>query len=71
MCQENKTSSLVIALIAAFVFGLVMAVFGTSQAADLVKPKTGDHPQIVLFKQNSIENHHKFHLLEGERLPQV
>ncbi len=48
MCREKNSSSLVISLIAAMVFGLVLAVFGTSQAACLLKPKTGDQTQIAL-----------------------
>ncbi|MBT8353622.1 MAG: VIT and VWA domain-containing protein, partial [Desulfofustis sp.] len=48
MCYQNKSGSLVISLIAAFVFGLILAVFGTSQAAGLLKPKTGDHSQIAI-----------------------
>ena len=46
MCCEKKSSSLVISIIAALVFGLVMAVFGTSQATGLLKPETGDQLQI-------------------------
>ena len=52
MCREKNSSSLIISLIAALVFGLVLAVFGTSQAAGLLKPKTGDQAQI------GIKSHH-------------
>lgn len=48
MCRERKSSSLVISIIAAFVFGLIMAVFGSSQAAGLLKPKNGDQSQIAI-----------------------
>ena len=48
MCHEKKSSSLVMSIITALVFGLVMAVFGTSQAAGLLKPKTGDQSQIAI-----------------------
>lgn len=48
MCHERNSSSLVISILTAFVFGLVMAVFGTSQAAGLLKPKTGDQSQIAI-----------------------
>ena len=48
MCQEKTISSLAISLITAFVFGLILMVFGTSQAAGLLKPKTGDQSQIAI-----------------------
>ena len=54
MCREKNSSSLVISLIAAMVFGLVLAVFGTSQAAGLLKPKTGDQSQIAI-KSHQVE----------------
>lgn len=52
MCHEKKSSSLVMSIIAALVFGLVMAVFGTSQAAGLLKPATGDQNQISIKSHN-------------------
>lgn len=48
MCRQKKRSSLVISVISAFVFGLILTVFGTSQAAGLLKPKTGDQAQIAI-----------------------
>ena len=46
MCRKNDRSALIISLIAAMVFGLVLAVFGTSQAANLLTPRSGDLSQI-------------------------
>ena len=52
MCQRKSSSSIIIALISACVFCLILAVFETSQAAGLLKPKTGDQSQI------GIKSHH-------------
>lgn len=52
MCHEKMSSSLVMSILAALVFGLILAVFGTSQAAGLLKPKTGDQSLISIKSHN-------------------
>ena len=54
MCHERSGSSLIIITLAAFVFGLVMAVFGTSQAAGVLTPKTGDQTEISIKSQRLV-----------------
>ena len=54
MCREKNLSSIIISLITAFVFGLILLVFSTSQAAGLLKPRTGDQSQIAI-KPNQVE----------------
>jgi hypothetical protein len=48
MCQGNRSSALVISLIAAFVFGLIIAVFGKSAAACQLHPENVDNSQIAI-----------------------
>ena len=52
MCQANKSSSVVISLIAAFVFGLVIAVFAKSAAAYQLKPENVDNSRINITNYN-------------------
>lgn len=48
MGRKKDSSSLIIVVLTALVFGLVMAVFGTSQACNLLKPITEDQTQTTI-----------------------
>ncbi|MCP3928103.1 MAG: hypothetical protein GY705_03270, partial [Bacteroidetes bacterium] len=52
MKQQDNHGSLTITFFAAVTFFLILAVFGKSQAAGLLKPKHGDDSKI------SIKSHH-------------
>jgi len=48
MVPEKCQKPLIVAIITAFVFFMILGVFGKSQAAGLLKPKTGGDSQIAI-----------------------